>query len=150
MAKDHFVPRFYLRNFQIPAEPGRIFQYQRKKNPEAVEIKGIAQEEDYYDLKADAPQVKKDLVDRLLGKAEKSSAGVLQKLLEAANIKLTSNERGYLAWFIALLAARTPFQRNRFASLDIALREVGIKEMLKDPKNIEDILREHPEVSRKN
>jgi Protein of unknown function (DUF4238) len=53
MAKDHFFPQFYLRNFQIPAEPGLIFEYRRNEAPKAVAIKTVAQEEDYYDLKRD-------------------------------------------------------------------------------------------------
>jgi hypothetical protein len=148
MAKDDFVPQFYLRNFQIPAEPGMIYEYHRKEEPQAVAIRLVAQEEDYYDLKRDDPKTDKDLVDKLLGRSEKSSAGVLQRLLEAAKLKITQKERAYLSWFIALLAARTPFQRNRFLSMNIALREAGIKEMLKDNQNIEDILCQHPEISR--
>lgn len=148
MAKDHFVPQFYLRNFQIPTKRGMIYEYRRREAPQRVPIKGVAQEEDYYDLKRDDPKTDKDLIDRLLGRTEIASAGTLQKLLTAPFFNLAVKEKAYLAWFVAFLAARTPFQRNRFASLDIAMRERGIQVMLQDEKNIEDILQKHPKLSR--
>jgi hypothetical protein len=73
MAKDHFVPQFYLRNFQIPTKRGMIYEYRRKEAPQRVPIKGVAQEEDYYDLKRDDPKTDKDLVDKLLGRTEIAS-----------------------------------------------------------------------------
>ncbi len=125
-----------------------IYEYRRKEAPQKVAIKGAAQEEDYYDLKRDDPKAKKDLVDRLLGRTEIASAGILQRFLTARSFNLSVKEKAYLAWFVAFLAARIPFQRNRFLSLDIAMRERGIQEMLKDQRNIEDILQSHPEISR--
>jgi hypothetical protein len=148
MAKDHFVPQFYLRNFQIPTEPRMIYEYQRKETGKKVAIKLVAQQEDYYDLKRDDPKTDKDLVDRLLGRTEIAAASTLQKLLTAPFFNLAGKEKAYLAWFVAFLAARTPFQRNRFASLDITIRERGIQEMLRDELNVQDILHRHPELTR--
>src|ERR1044072_1765556 len=119
MAKDHFVPQFYLRNFQIPGEPGMIFQYERKTAPEAVAIKTAAQEEDYYELKRDDPETDKGMVDKLMGRSEKASAGILKRILTAPSLRLSTKEKAHFSWLIGLLGARTPFIRHQFASMDI-------------------------------
>ena len=63
MARDHYVPQFYLRNFQIPRKPRLVYLYRRGKPAGEISIRKVAHEEDYYDLKRDDPEVDKDAID---------------------------------------------------------------------------------------
>ena len=51
MANDHYVPRFYLKNFAVADKPGRVWCYQRNRRPTLRGVKSVASEEDYYSLK---------------------------------------------------------------------------------------------------
>ena len=50
MANDHYVPQFYLRNFQIPTKRRWIFQYRHQHQPEARAIRSVASIENYYTI----------------------------------------------------------------------------------------------------
>jgi hypothetical protein len=145
MAKDHYVPRFYLRNFQIPGQPGLIYSYARNKKPIPITIRKVAQEEDYYDLKRDDPTVDKEGVDKLLWMTEDKAAPIINKFLSTPPSKLTGEERGHFCWFVGLLAIRTPFMREQVASTQIALRNRDFKKMLKDDAEFQKLLSQHPE-----
>ena len=51
MANDHYVPRFYLKNFAVAGKPGRVWCYQCNRRPSLRGVKSVASEEDYYSLK---------------------------------------------------------------------------------------------------
>jgi hypothetical protein len=147
MAKDHYVPQFYLRNFQIPTEPGLIYLYRRNVAVRKITIRKAAQAEDYYDLKRDDPTVDKDGVDKLMGMSERNAAPIIQILLTAPSLTLTEDEKSHLSWFVALLGSRTPFIRETIASIQLAIRNRYIKKMLRDDQEVAAIINEHPEQS---
>lgn len=66
MAKDHYIPQFYLRNFEIPGRTGWVYSYRRGMKPLPKAIRSIACEEDYYDFKTVAESMPVDNFDRLL------------------------------------------------------------------------------------
>lgn len=144
MAKDHYVPQFYLRNFHIPNKPGLIYSYKRKLTPIPITIKKAAQEEDYYNLKRDDPTVDKDGIDKLLGITEHNSAPIIDKLHLTPPDSLSSVEAAHLTWFIGMLASRTPFAREQVASMQIALRNRDLKKMLEDEKEFQELIRLNP------
>ncbi len=46
----HYVPRRYLRNFEVREQPGRIWQYAKKDGTaRCLPIKRIAQARDFYE-----------------------------------------------------------------------------------------------------
>ena len=49
MAKDHYVPQFYLKNFSPWGKRNQIYVYRRGLVPELVGIKTVACDEDYYE-----------------------------------------------------------------------------------------------------
>jgi hypothetical protein len=103
MAKDHYVPQFYLRNFSPWRKQNQIYLYRRELAPELVGISSVACDEDYYE----------DRVDRTLSKHEQQSAPIIRKLLEAPRVDLTEKERKRLSAFIGTLANRTPNSQER-------------------------------------
>lgn len=127
MAKAHFVPQFYLRNFQIPTDLGLIYLYRRNVNVRKITIRKVAQTEDYYDLKRDDPTTTKDDVDKLMGMSERNAAPTIQRLLTAPSLILSGEEQAYLSWFLGLLGSRTPFIRETIASIEIAIHNRDIK-----------------------
>lgn len=147
MAKDHYVPQFYLRNFQIQTERGLIYLYGRNVAVRKITIRKAAQAEDYYDLKRDDPTVDKDGVDKLMGMSERNAAPIIQMLLTAPSLTLTEDEKSHLSWFVALLGSRTPFIRETIASIQLAIRNRDIKKMLRDDQKVAAIINEHPEQS---
>lgn len=103
MAKDHYVPRFYLRNFSPRGEQNQVYLYRRGLAPELVGISSVACDEDYYE----------DKVDKTLSKHEMQSAPIIKKLLDAPKIDLNEKERKRLSAFIGTLANRTPNSQER-------------------------------------
>lgn len=103
MAKDHYVPQFYLRNFSPGGKQNQIYLYRRGLAPELVGISRVACDEDYYE----------DKVDKTLGKHEKQSAPIIKKLLEARKVDLSDKERRRLSAFVGSLANRTPNSQER-------------------------------------
>jgi Protein of unknown function (DUF4238) len=53
MAKDHYVPQFYLRNFSPSQTAKQIYQYRRGDKPELVTINRVACEVEYYPGRVD-------------------------------------------------------------------------------------------------
>jgi Protein of unknown function (DUF4238) len=103
MAKDHYVPQFYLRSFSPWGKQNQIYLYRRGLAPELVGIGSVACDEDYYE----------DKVDKTLSKHEMQSAPIIKKLLDAPKVDLNEKERKRLSAFIGTLANRTPNSQER-------------------------------------
>jgi hypothetical protein len=147
MARDHYVPQFYLRNFQIPRRPGHVYRYRRNTQPEPKSIRQVAQDEDYYDIKLDDPDVDKDGVDKLLQMSERSAAPVIVKLLTGSLSDLSNEDFFHLTWFTALLGARTPAVRETIASIQVGLENRDFKKMLRDETEFAKLVQEHPDMT---
>ena len=103
LAKDHYVPRFYLRSFSPWGKQNQIYVYRRGLAPELVGISSVACDEDYYE----------DKVDKTLSQHEKQSAPIIKKLLDAPKVDLSEEERKRLSAFVGTLANRTPNSQER-------------------------------------
>jgi hypothetical protein len=103
MAKDHYVPQFYLRNFSPWGKQNQIYLYRRGLAPKLVGISSVACDEDYYE----------DKVDKTLSNHEKQSASIIKKLLDAQKVDLNEKERKRLSAFVGTLANRTPHSQER-------------------------------------
>src|SRR6266542_3982429 len=53
MAKDHYVPQFYLRNFSPAQSPNQIYRYRKTEGPQLVAINSVACEIGYYPRRID-------------------------------------------------------------------------------------------------
>jgi Protein of unknown function (DUF4238) len=125
MANEHFVPRFFLKNFQ--AKPGKIWCYERGIRPSLMGVKSVASEEDYYTLKANIPGIGRGQLDRINQVMETDSAPLITRLLTGSITDLSDDEREKLSIFIACLAGRNPFSHRKLMNLDLTVR----KELLK-------------------
>jgi len=103
MAKDHYVPRFYLKNFSPQGKHNQIYLYRRGLAPALVGIGSVACDEDYYE----------DQVDKTLSKHETQSAPIIKRLLDAPKLDLSEKERKRLSAFVGTLANRTPNSQER-------------------------------------
>jgi hypothetical protein len=147
MARDHYVPQFYLRNFHITRRPGHVYLYQRGVSPRPKSVRQVAQEEDYYDIKLDEPDIDKDGVDKLLQMSERTAAPVIKKLLTGSLSDLSDEDFFHLSWFIGLLGSRTPAVRETLASINIGINKRNFKKMLQDEAEFAEMARQHPEMS---
>lgn len=132
MSRDHHVPQFLLRNFQIPEQPGLIYSYKRNLRPRPLSIRNIAQEENYYDLRDSSIPLPVDNVDALLRTSENDTSPIIEALLTASSFSPSPEEFGQLIWFLALLAFRTPLAREETASIHTAITSREFKKFAED------------------
>ena len=105
MANDHYVPRFYLKNFAVADKPGRVWCYQRNRRPTLRGVKSVASEEDYYSLKE---------ADDAFKQIETDSSPIIKRLITTTKMDLTEDECITTSWFIASLLCRTPwYEKNQ-------------------------------------
>jgi hypothetical protein len=147
MPRDHYVPQFYLRNFQIPGKPGLVYLYRRGKPPREMSIREVAHEEDYYDLKRDDPEVDKNATDKLLMFSERTTAPIITRLLSTSSPSLTDDDIGYLSWFVGLLGSRTPAVRETIASIHLGIGNKEFKKMLRDEAEFEELKKRHADMT---
>jgi len=147
MARDHFIPQFYLRNFEIPAKPGHVYLYRRGVHPKPKSIRQVAQDEDYYDIKLDDPEVDKEGVDKLLQMSERTAAPVIGKLLTGSLTDLSDADFFHLTWFIGLLGSRVPAVRETIASIQVGIQNRDFKNMLRDETEFAKLVQQHPEMT---
>jgi hypothetical protein len=118
----HYNPQRLLRNFQIPSQPGSIWQHDKcRDKPVCAAIKKVAQERDFYD-----PETEKLLNTQV----EIPGGDAIDRILDKQ--PLTMKEQMDLAIHIGTMLQRTPAHR------------IWAAEISKDiiPKAI-DIVREH-------
>ncbi|HEX7722737.1 MAG TPA: DUF4238 domain-containing protein [Pyrinomonadaceae bacterium] len=120
MANDHYVPRFYLRGFEMPFKPKWIVSYKRNLKPKAIAIKSVASAESYYRIEKDDLTIPEDTIDKILSIIEDKAAPLINRIRTGESLSLSKEEKGTLSIFIALLAFRTPFAQTAMKNLDIA------------------------------
>ena len=103
MAKDHYVPQFYLRNFSPSQSRNQIYRYRKTEGPQLLAINSVACEVGYYPSR----------IDKILSRQEKESAQTIKKLLDSPRVDVTTKERTRLAAFIGTLGNRTPKTQER-------------------------------------
>jgi hypothetical protein len=103
MAKDHYVPQFYLRNFSPAQSPNQVYRYRKTEGPQLVAINSVACEIGYYPSR----------IDKIFSRQAKESAQTIKKLLDSPRVDVTPKERKRLAAFIGTLGNRTPKTQER-------------------------------------
>ncbi|HBB86922.1 MAG TPA: hypothetical protein DC047_04850 [Blastocatellia bacterium] len=147
MARDHYVPQFYLRNFQIPTKPGHVYLYKRSVPPKPQSIRQVAQDDNYYDINLDDPEVDKRGVDKLLQMSERSAAPVISKLITGSLVDLSNEDFFHLTWFTSLLGSRTPAVRETLASIQVGIENRDFKRMLCDETEFAKLVQQYPEMT---
>ncbi len=120
MASDHYIPRFYLKHFQIPNREGWIYSYKRETKPKALGIRSVACEENFYTLTSANVTVPRDTPDQFYKDVETAAAPIIKRLLTSSKLALSDKEHLTLAIFIGYLAQRTPFARQKALNIHTA------------------------------
>jgi hypothetical protein len=139
MAKDHYIPQFYLINYEIRGRTGWVYSYRRGMKPLPKAIRSIACEEDYYDLKTVAESLPVDNFDRLLRLTEESTSPVITELLKAPSFSLTEKQFTDLRWFISLMGFRTPLSRESLAAFTREWTDKEFKAFAADKKGFDSL-----------
>lgn len=118
MANDHYVPQFYLRNFEIPNRRRWIFEYRKGQPPRPRAIRAVASIDNYYSLNGALADNERRSIDRLFQQLETGTAHIINHLLTADNTHLHPDDREILSMFVSFLAFRTPHARSRVMRMD--------------------------------
>lgn len=133
MARDHFVPRFYLKNFAIKEAPKSVFRYRRGLERDQRNIKKVASQEDYYTVTLTATGEKSDQFEKMFSRLESDTALIVRRLIsEHGPIRLSKTELITLSNFIAFLHLRGPAFRIKMHNIDAALFVEYINEITAD------------------
>ncbi len=104
--RHHYVPQFYLRGFEIPDEPERIWVYERGKNDAyKTHVRNVAVSGHYYSRIVDG-QNYTSFEAFLNVEVEGPANLVLSKI--RAHQQLTASDKDVLSAYISVMLARTP------------------------------------------
>ena len=114
--KQHYVPQFYLREFLDPVLEAKgqnvIWLYEAGRHPSKKSVKDVGYVPAFYEIPAgsgNAPEAEEPgFLEKRLAEMEAVAAPTLRKLARG-DFKLTPQQRGEFAGFIALMMCRTPF-----------------------------------------
>jgi Protein of unknown function (DUF4238) len=140
--RDHLVPQFYLKNFQIDTKPGWIYSYIRGYQPIAKAIRAVAYEGGYYEIKVPPSGVPSNSVDRLLQRTETTASPIIDQLLKEPISSLSDDQKMELSGFMALLSQRTRFAREGFVNIFEALSEKAYKNYISNDERFLQLARE--------
>lgn len=120
MEKDnqHFVPQGYLRKFTIKGEKSLLWEYDKKTGTNSKEPKSVKQictEHQYYAQEDENGDINKDKLEDAFSKyVEDPGIRAIDSIPHKANqgFSLTGENKGTLAFFVAMLATRGPGFRD--------------------------------------
>lgn len=113
----HFVPASYLRSFASGAgKKASLYIYERNKTlPFRQRPQQAARQTNYYSFRRPDGTLD-DSVESFLGLVESEAVPVLRRLA-SEDIQLDWNDRGRVAFFVALQELRVPWTRQNFHNL---------------------------------
>lgn len=129
---EHYVPRFYLRNFSIKNDGKAVFCFDKTNSKKFIaNIRNIACEKYFYDF----PKRDKT-AEKALAKTEAIVSSAYDKLIETCDLnKLTWAERVSIANFVSIQEIRTKEMREMLA--DMTRRVIKLLSMHKLSKELE-------------
>lgn len=132
MANDHYIPRFYLKNFETPSRRGHVLVYRRGRKPELRGVRSVCSANDFYKLKSKDVKIDRNAPDEFLTRMESDAAPIINRVLTAPKLKLSDKEIAVLAFFFGFLAVRTPVMRERAVNAKKATRLAMLKAVAED------------------
>src|SRR5438445_3489997 len=121
----HFVPQAYLRAFQKPDEPGKIWVYPRNDEPRLASVKKVAQASGFYDA---------DVETELNTLVEAPANPLLDRLRRGEAVH--GAQRYQVAVYVAAMLKRVPRSRERGKSLVPKALEGTISRLRTEIKHI--------------
>lgn len=115
----HFVPKSYLRRFTIEGEKSLIWTFDKQtlefsKTPASINKLCT---KDYYYYQQDGDGFEHTKLEDEISKVEKIANDIIVKIVNAVNygkssVNLSETERGYFAFYVALMLTRNPAFRD--------------------------------------
>ncbi len=127
--KDHYVPQFILREFQIPTKHKWTYVYRRNENIQEKPIKKVAQKLGFYIAKTRGAKRNTNFIDKnMYHTLETNMAPVLQELKSVTvDVSLDPEKESLIAEFVAHQYTRTPaFYEVAEALLLVLMVDKGI------------------------
>lgn len=127
--KQHYIPQFYLKNFSQDGE--RVYIYDKSKG-EKGEIRyqttiKVAHENHFYTYRTKKDQ--KGHLEGIFGQFEGDAAAIIKKIHKER--KITPEEKGKLALFIAFLYTRVPSFKSKTEEMHTEMRKQMARKMIK-------------------
>jgi len=121
MARHHYVPQFYMRNFKIDDSKSSVFAYRRHKKPERRNTDTVAFRNNfnnYVDIKTG--DINSEL-EKVFSVIEDKAKPLMDRILATEKVELDEKERANLAYFVATLHTRTVAYRNILKAQYVAM-----------------------------
>ncbi len=121
----HFVPQFYLRNFESRSvgQNHYIFLYQRTREITEPNIRSVGSEKSFYTVQEKSTLKDSSMIEDMFDKIEGKTAPIFKKIIDKDSIYLSEEEKAELDYFLALLYVRTPgFRKVQTDGYKIALK----------------------------
>lgn len=137
VANDHYVPRFYLKNFK--AAVGKLWCYERGVRPSLMGVRSVACIEEYYSIKAKHLEKDKRHIDKFITQLESSAAPLYKRFIESdKKIILTTLQKENLSIFFAHLVTRNPNFRETTKNIGMAIYKEIAKTNAENSKVVEE------------
>ena len=147
--RQHYVPRFLLRQFAVAPEDKRSLIWKLEKasgRPLRVNPANEAVVGHYCRMVLDDGEVV-DEADKVLDRVEDIAVDVIRRLAETSYV-VSGDDVQVLMLFIATLKARTPQTRETLREMDERAAELALEMQLSDRDRYHDMVRvRHPERS---
>jgi hypothetical protein len=147
MANDHYVPQFYLRNFQTRGKKSFVYSYVRGVQPKERPIARVASAKDFDRFISPQNANLKDSANDLLNIIETDAAPVINKLLTVTKFNLEKEEIIILAHFIAFLVNRTLWTKERLINMSKDLTMNMLRKYAINKNWLETTVKNIPELS---
>lgn len=142
MPKDHFVPRFYLKHFELD---GAFWVHDKTlgKSWQSNHAQ-TAKIEDFYTFAEESGKLNSD-IEKQLSELEGRHAEVVRRVVQSEGLPGDKETRADLLHLVAFQYLRTPAQANITRTALEAGAEAMLESISNDPKIISDYLKEHPD-----
>ncbi|TJY42678.1 DUF4238 domain-containing protein [Cohnella pontilimi] len=122
----HYVPVFHLAGFTKKGTKDSTFYMFDTKTGDQRELKPkiVAFAKDLYSV--DLPDTTPDVIEDVFMDLETKTAPVIKAICETLHMP-TGDDYNYLMNYIALLAVRTPSQKEKYASFREQLAKIHVK-----------------------
>lgn len=142
MPKDHYVPKFYLRNFEINGSFCVIDKIQ-KKSWKSSALKTTRKDHFYTFHEISGKQNQE--TEGILSERETRWHRVIARILETGELPDNRTSRTQLLEFVAIQYLRTPHFVQKMRAAMVAVQEAQLESSAQDPKVVAKFISQHPD-----
>lgn len=120
MARHHYIPQFYMRNFRIPGSTSSIYAYRRQYEPERRNTQSVGFKNNFNSY-VDKDGRNNDELEHAFSQLEDKVKPIIDRITTTGKVELTKEERGNLSYFITTMHTRNEAFRRRMKAMYIAM-----------------------------